>query len=105
MVLFFIADLALTLAFKLGTWCLGKTYNGIVYLVTYNSQPPKPNTRETMIDDDCTDDFVTMTRQEYDALKHSHDLNHHHSHPHPHDASSEDALVSSECASLASSSK
>ena len=105
MVLFFIADLALTLAFKLSTWCLGKTYNGIVYLVTYNSKPPKPNTRESVIDDDCTDDctddFVTMTmsRQEYDALKQSHDLNH----PHPH-ASSEDELVSkdsssSECAS------
>ena len=95
MVLFFIADLALTLAFKLSTWCLGKTYNGIVYLVTYNSQPPKPD--EAMSDggdctDDCTDDFVTMTRQEYDALKHHH-------------ASSEDALVSSECASSPSSSK
>jgi len=100
MVLFFIADLALTLAFKVGTWCLGKTYNGIVYLVTYKTQPPKPD--EAMSDggDDCTDDFVTMTRQEYDALKHSHEL-HHRRHHH---ASSEDELVSkdsssSECAS------
>jgi hypothetical protein len=104
MVLFFIADLALTLAFKLSTWCLGKTYNGIVYLVTYKSQTPKPNAHEVMSDggdctDDCTDDFVTMTRHEYDALKHSHDLHHHRHH-----ASSEDELVSkdsssSECAS------
>ena len=98
MVLFFIADLALTLAFKLSAWCLGKTYNGIVYLVTYKSHPPKSNECETMIDDDCTDDFVTMTRQEYDALKQSHELHHR-------VASSEDELVSSSEDALLSSSK
>ena len=101
MVLFFIADLALTLAFKVGTWCLGKTYNGIVYLVTYKTQPPKPD--EAMSDggDDCTDDcvIITMTRQEYDALKHSHDLHHRH---HP-QSSSEDELVSSSSSECASS--
>ena len=84
MVFFFIADLALTLAFKLSAWCLGKTYNGIVYLVTYKSHPQKSNAYEVMSDDDCV--IITMTRQEYDALN---DL------PHPHHASSEDALVSS----------
>jgi hypothetical protein len=51
-----------------------------------------------MIDDDCTDDFVTMTRQEYDALKQSHELHHR-------VASSEDELVSSSEDALLSSSK
>jgi hypothetical protein len=102
MVLFFIADLALSLAFKLSAWCLGKTYNGIVYLVTYKSHPQKSNAYEAMSDDDCTDDCVIiLSRQEYDALKQSHDLPHHHN-----GASSEDALVSSSSeGALLSSSK
>ena len=89
MVLFFIADLALTLAFKIGTWCLGKTYNGIVYLVTYKTTTPTPtptptpktNAHEAMNDSgDCTDDcvIITMTRQEYDALKRELHQQHHH---------------------------
>lgn len=34
MVFFFIAELALTMACRLGVWCLGKTCKGIVYVVT-----------------------------------------------------------------------
>jgi len=99
MVFFFIADLALTLAFRFSAWCLVKTYNGIAYLVTYKTQPQKSNACEAM-SDDCTDCvIISMTRQEYDALN---DLNHHH----PNHSSSEDALVSSsECVSSPSSSK
>jgi hypothetical protein len=103
MVLLFIADLAFTLAFKLGAWCLGKTYNGIAYLVTYKNQPPKTNARDDGIgddvigDDDCV--IITMTRQEYDALKHSSEL---HQHQQNHHASSSSSS-SSECASSSSS--
>jgi hypothetical protein len=94
MVLFFIADLALSLAFKLSAWCLGKTYNGIVCLVTYKSHPQKSNAHEAMSDDICTDDCViVLSRQEYDTLKQSHELPHH-SH-----ASSEDEVVSNESSS------
>ena len=60
MVLFLIADLALTLAFKMGAWCLGKTYNGIVYLLA-TSNPQKSNPCE----DDCV---IVLSRHEYDAL-------------------------------------
>lgn len=99
MVLFFIADLALSLVFKLSAWCLGKTYNGIVCLVTYKSHPQKSNAHEAMSDDICTDDCViVLSRQEYDALKQSHELHHR-------VASSEDELVSSSEDALLSSSK
>jgi hypothetical protein len=66
MVFFFIADLALTLAYKLGVWCLGKTYNGIAYLVT-QSPSPSPSPSHARDDDDCV--VVTITRHEYDALR------------------------------------
>ena len=75
MVLFFIADLTLTLAFKLSAWCLGKTYNGIVYLLT-TSKPQKSNPSATEDnEDDCV---IVLCQHEYDALKHSHDLHHQH---------------------------
>lgn len=69
MVLFLIADLALSLAFKLSAWCLGKTYDGIVYIVTYKSKSNVPPTPEPV--SDCTADCVIITRQEYDALIHA----------------------------------
>jgi hypothetical protein len=59
MVLFFIADLTLTLAFKLSAWCLGKTYNGIVYLLTKPKSPPNES------DDDCV---IVLSQKEYDAI-------------------------------------
>jgi hypothetical protein len=73
MVLFIIADLALALAFKLGAWCLGKTYDGIVYIVTYKSKPNVPEPVSPTVTD-CTD-CVIITREEYDALvslRHNH---------------------------------
>jgi hypothetical protein len=81
MVLFLIADLALTLAFKLSAWCLGKTYDGIVYIVTYKSKPnvhptpepvsePESNQHPTVLGG-CTD-CVIITRQEYLAMHHNH---------------------------------
>jgi hypothetical protein len=76
MVLFLIADLAFTLAFKLSAWCLGKTYDGIVYIVTYKSKSnvhPMPEPVSPTVTD-CTD-CVIITRQEYDAL-----VSLHHSH-------------------------
>ena len=93
MVLFFIADLALTLAFKMGVWCVGKTYNSIAYLVTYTTQPQKPNpTAQEDGSVDCADCvIVTMTRQEYDAydaLNHSRGGVHHASSSPEEDASS-----------------
>ena len=66
MVLFFIAELALTFAFKLSTWCLSKTCDGITYLVTYKTTNPSPGSGIES-DDDC--EVITITRQEYAALK------------------------------------
>ena len=85
--------MALTLALKMGAWCLGKTCNGIAYLVTYKTHPPKLNpTAQEDKSEDCTDCvIVTMTRQEYDAydaLKHSHGGVHHASSSPEEDASS-----------------
>ena len=60
MVLFFIAELALSIAFKLSAWCLGKTYDGIAHLV---SSKPKDN-------DDNDAEFVIISRDEYRTLMH-----------------------------------
>ena len=67
MVLFFMADMAFTLAFKIGAWCLGQTYNGIVYLIATSKSPPPRANDDAINDDNCI--IVTMTRQEHDALK------------------------------------
>ncbi len=85
MVLFFIAELALTVAFKLSTWCLGKTCDGIMYLVKRRSNkhidPDKDN--------DNDNDFVVISRQEYCSLKKSHAL--HQLHQLHHASASEEA--------------
>jgi hypothetical protein len=56
----FIADLALSFAFKVSAWCLGKTYDGIAYLV---SRRNKTN------DDDGGDEFVVISLEDYRALR------------------------------------
>jgi hypothetical protein len=61
MVLFFIAELALAVAFKLSAWCLGKTYDGIVYLVSSN---------ECKDGEDDDAEFVIISRDEYRTLMH-----------------------------------
>ena len=48
MVFFFIAELALTMACRLGVWCLGKTCKGMVYVVTQSHA----------LDDDDADDAL-----------------------------------------------
>jgi len=53
-------DLTLTIVFKLSAWCLGKTWDGIAYLIAARPNP-KPN--------DLDDDFVIISRDEYRALK------------------------------------
>jgi hypothetical protein len=53
MVFFFIADLALSVAFKVSTWCLGKTYDGVVYLISRTKTPPPHATYDISDDDDC----------------------------------------------------
>jgi hypothetical protein len=71
--LFFIAELAPTLAFKLGAWCLGKMRDGIVYLV----KPTNAALNEQLIlDNDC----VIIKRFEYEQLKQLHPHNSHNSH-------------------------
>jgi len=62
------ADLTLTVVFKLSAWCLGKTWDGIVYLFAN----PKLNDAELVLDDDC----VIISRDEYRALKDSCKLHH-----------------------------
>jgi len=57
MVLFFIAELALSLAVKATAWCLGKTYDGIAYIVSRKSK--------TENDDD---EFVVISCEDYRAL-------------------------------------
>ena len=61
MVFLFIADLALSIAFKVSTWCLGKTYDGIVYLVSRRNK--------TNDADDDGDEFVLISRDDYRALR------------------------------------
>jgi len=61
MVFFFIADLALSVAFKVSAWCLGKTYDGIAYLV---SQRNKTND-----EDDNGNEFIVISREDYRALR------------------------------------
>ena len=63
MVLFFIAELALAVAFKLSAWCLGKTYDGIAYLVSSNACKDGE-------DDDDDAEFVIISRDEYRTLMH-----------------------------------
>ena len=63
MVLFFIAELALTVAFKFSTWCLGKTFDGIMYIVKRRNN-----------DNNDSDDFVVISHQEYCSLKKTHEL-------------------------------
>lgn len=60
MVFFFIADLALSLALKATTWCLGKTYDGFMYLVSR---------RGNANDDDNGDEFVVISLEDYRALR------------------------------------
>jgi hypothetical protein len=67
------ADLTLTVVFKLSAWCLGKTWDGIAYLIAARANPnPNPNDTELVLDDDC----VIISRDEYRALKHSYNLHH-----------------------------
>lgn len=95
MVLFFIAELALTVAFKLSTWCLGKTCDGIMYLVKRRSNkhidPDKDNDNDNDNDkdNDNDNDFVVISRQEYCSLKKSHAL--HQLHQLHHASASEEA--------------
>ena len=71
MVFFFIAEFALTLVFKLSAWCLGKTCDGILYLVAIKPNNPESNEHKHLIlDDDC----VIITLCEYEALKQLHHL-------------------------------
>ena len=57
MVFFFIADLALSIAFNVSTWCLGKTYDGIAYLVSRRNK--------TNDADDDGDEFVLISLRDY----------------------------------------
>jgi len=61
MVFFFIADLALSIAFKVSTWCLGKTYDGIAYLVSRRNK--------TNDEDDDGTEFVLISLDDYRALR------------------------------------
>lgn len=86
MVLFFIAELTLTVAFKLSTWCLGKTFDGIMYIV-------KRRNHNNKHDDDNTDgdDFVVIPHKAYCGLKKNHDLYLHHTSSSEEEASSKEA--------------
>lgn len=57
MVFFFIADLALSFVLKATTWCLGKTYDGITYLVSRKSKT-----------DNDDDEFVVISREDFSTL-------------------------------------
>lgn len=87
--LFFIAELAPTLAFKLGAWCLGKMRDGIVYLV----KPTNAALNEQLIlDNDC----VIIKRFEYERLKQLHmqtHNSHHLSEPESESVSEPESLV------------
>jgi hypothetical protein len=67
MVVFFMAELTLTVVFKLSAWCLGKTWDGIAYLV---SRRNKTNYED---DDEDDDEFVVISREDYRALRRKRD--------------------------------
>lgn len=81
MVLFFIADLALSIAFKLSTWCLGKTCDGIMYIMTrhkcndVNNNNNNNNLKGTGTNNN-DDEFIVISRQEYRVLKKFNGLHH-----------------------------
>jgi hypothetical protein len=57
---FFITEVAVSLIFKVTTWCIGRTYDGILYLVNSNS---KPNDN-----DSDKDEFVVISLADYNSL-------------------------------------
>ena len=61
------AELTLTIVFKLSAWCLGKTWDGIAYLV---SRRNKTNYED---DDEDDDEFVVISREDYRALRRKRD--------------------------------
>jgi hypothetical protein len=66
MVIVFMADLTLAVVFKLSAWCLGKTWDGIGYLVSRSNK-----TKDD--DDDDDDEFVVISREDYRALRRKRD--------------------------------
>lgn len=61
---FFITEVAVSLIFKVTTWCIGRTYDGILYLVNSNS---KTNDNDNDNDGD-KDEFVVISLADYNSL-------------------------------------
>jgi len=59
---FFITEVAVSLIFKVTTWCIGRTYDGILYLVNSNS---KTNDNDN---DSDKDEFVVISLADYNSL-------------------------------------
>jgi hypothetical protein len=59
---FFITEVAVSLIFKVTTWCIGRTYDGILYLVNSNS---KTNDNDN---DGDKDEFVVISLADYNSL-------------------------------------
>lgn len=57
---FFITEVAVSLIFKVTTWCIGRTYDGILYLVNSNSK--------TNDNDNDKDEFVVISLTDYNSL-------------------------------------
>ncbi|MBM3453941.1 MAG: hypothetical protein FJX80_02215 [Bacteroidetes bacterium] len=57
---FFITEVAVSLIFKVTTWCIGRTYDGILYLVNSNSK--------TNDNDNDKDEFVVISLADYNSL-------------------------------------
>jgi len=61
---FFITEVAVSLIFKVTTWCIGRTYDGILYLVNSNS---KTNDNDNDNESD-KDEFVVISLTDYNSL-------------------------------------
>jgi len=61
---FFITEVAVSLIFKVTTWCIGRTYDGILYLVNSNS---KTNDNDNDNESD-KDEFVVISLADYNSL-------------------------------------
>lgn len=59
---FFITEVAVSLIFKVTTWCIGRTYDGILYLMNSNS---KTNDNDN---DSDKDEFVVISLADYNSL-------------------------------------
>jgi len=65
---FFITEVAVSLIFKVTTWCIGRTYDGILYLVNSNSKTNDNDNDNDNDNESDKDEFVVISLTDYNSL-------------------------------------